>query len=457
MLHTCLAFQAARDMAPHIVIVGAGGAKRTHARTPSRALARTAPLPAPGSRSFPRGLMPCASTGVGCWVYACIADAVRRDPALARVTIVARGAAYERLHDHGLKFLVRSAAPPVEGASTPAGDGDPARTVVLGPDAVRVVPTCATLQEQGVVADYVILCVKTWQVADAARQAACLLRPGTGCLVTTQNGVAAPIEATEATGSESAVMVGIAKVIAFREDDQARCIPDSGALRCVRLGAPSPRTIMLGEYGAVRQSQSEQESQLPQKRTLGSDASEAGACVSCESERVSRLRNILRTSGIEVPEPEGGNIKRELWRKATMMCCMGPMSAVTRADIHTMLKTPATRDMLRAAMEEVCALSARLPGCYVGDGWADQTMTYLEPIKAGSTPSTVRDVVCGRPSEVREMSGAMHRLGLEYGVPMPVHSFIAAVMEPQEALARGEREYFLQGVPGGRPNCKSGK
>ena len=51
----------------------------------------------------------------------------------------------------------------------------------------------------------------------------------------------------------------------------------------------------------------------------------------------------------------------------------------------------------------------------------------------------------------------MHRLGLEYGVPMPVHSFIAAVMEPQEALARGEREYFLQGVPGGRPNCKSGK
>lgn len=220
----------------------------------------------------------------------------------------------------------------------------------------------------------------------------------------------------------------------------------------------------------------------------------------CESDRVLRLRNILQTSGVEVPVPEEGNIKRELWRKATMMCCMGPMSAVTRADIHTMLNTPASRAMLLAAMEEVCALSACFEGCYVGDGWALQTMTYLEKIKPGSTPSTVRDVVCGRPSEVREMSGAMHRLGLQqvrhchassrhpftppcFFLPLPhlplpapalprpedaviiptyvhllqkvatpVHTFISAALEPQEARARGEATYTLDGVPGGKPS-----
>ena len=49
------------------------------------------------------------------------------------------------------------------------------------------------------------------------------------------------------------------------------------------------------------------------------------------------------------------------------------------------------------------------------------------------------------------MSGAIHDLGNLKGVATPVHSFIAATLEPQEARARGERVYVLDGVPGGRP------
>jgi len=37
--------------------------------------------------------------------------------------------------------------------------------------------------------------------------------------------------------------------------------------------------------------------------------------------------------------------------QAVMMCSMGPMSAITRADIHTMLSTPSTRAMLLSAMQ----------------------------------------------------------------------------------------------------------
>jgi hypothetical protein len=49
--------------------------------------------------------------------------------------------------------------------------------------------------------------------------------------------------------------------------------------------------------------------------------------------------------------------------------------------------------MLLASMEEVCALSACFPDCYVGDGWAQKTMSYIDTVRPGSTPSTVRDVV----------------------------------------------------------------
>jgi hypothetical protein len=55
-------------------------------------------------------------------------------------------------------------------------------------------------------------------------------------------------------------------------------------------------------------------------------------------------------------------------------------------------------------------------------------------------------------AQVREMSGAIMRLARQQGVEAPVHSMLAALLEPQEARARGEIVYFLQGVPGGTPS-----
>jgi 2-dehydropantoate 2-reductase len=213
--------------------------------------------------------------GVGCWVYASIADAVRRDAALARVTLVARGGALCRAREHGLEYSVRSAAGDDEQGSV--------QHVVVGPGEICTAATCAALKDAGDAADFVILCVKTWQVPEAAKDAALVLK-ASGCIVTTQNGVNAPAEAAaEAAAAAAAVLVGIAKVIAFREDAQE----NAGPLGCVRLGAPSPKTIMLGEFGGQ----------------------------SCESTRVSQLRDILGKASIDVPIPEDGNIKRELWRK----------------------------------------------------------------------------------------------------------------------------------------------
>jgi len=40
----------------------------------------------------------------------------------------------------------------------------------------------------------------------------------------------------------------------------------------------------------------------------------------------------------------------------------------------------------------------------------------------------------------------------QQGVPTPVHAFIAAALEPQEARARGEHVYTLDGVPSGKPS-----
>mmetsp|Transcript_49359 Transcript_49359/g.77129 ORF Transcript_49359/g.77129 Transcript_49359/m.77129 type:complete len:148 (+) Transcript_49359:91-534(+) len=141
----------------------------------------------------------------------------------------------------------------------------------------------------------------------------------------------------------------------------------------------------------------------------------------------------------------------EIWRKACMMCCMGPICALCRVDIYTLLHQPGPRSLMEKASKEVAELSRKIPGAYVGDECVAETLTYLERIKVGPTPSTLRDIACGRPSEIRELTGALCKLGKEFGVEMPTHEFIASALEAQEALARGEIAYHLEGVPGGKP------
>jgi ketopantoate reductase len=113
-----------RGSAPHVVLVGAGG--------------------------------------VGCWLYASLREAARRNPALARVSLVARGAALDRVRGHGIQYEVRGEA----------GEGVPP-SIVVDNASVRAEPTCAALREQGDLADYVILCVKTWQVPSCVHAPTC--------------------------------------------------------------------------------------------------------------------------------------------------------------------------------------------------------------------------------------------------------------------------------------------
>jgi 2-dehydropantoate 2-reductase len=52
-------------------------------------------------------------------------------------------------------------------------------------------------------------------------------------------------------------------------------------------------------------------------------------------------------------------------------------------------------------------------------------------------PSMQRDIMEGRPSELEAQNGAIVNMGLVYGVPTPVHTYIYHSLLPQENLARG--------------------
>jgi 2-dehydropantoate 2-reductase len=95
--------------------------------------------------------------------------------------------------------------------------------------------------------------------------------------------------------------------------------------------------------------------------------------------------------------------------------------------------------MLEAAIAEVVAV-ARARKINLREDIAERTLAVIDGLAPGVTPSMQRDILEGRPSELGAQTGAVVRLGLEAGVPTPVHAFIYASLLPQELQARGRHQ-----------------
>ncbi|HET8625671.1 MAG TPA: 2-dehydropantoate 2-reductase [Gemmatimonadales bacterium] len=283
------------------------------------------------------------------------------------VTFIARGTQLQALRTQGLRI------------ESPRGNA------TLGPQRATEDP-----REVGPV-DAVLLCVKTWQLTDAAAASAPLLGRET-CVVPFQNGVEAADQLTEVLGPGS-VLGAVAKIVAF--------IDGPGRIRDV--GGPTAAAF----------------AELDNR----------------PSARVDRLRNAFRGAGLEVEEPP--DIHAAIWIKFLFVATAGGIGAVARQPIGVLRRVPDARRLLQAGMGEIAALAAAR-GVRLPDDIVARTMAFVDTLPPAGTASLQRDIVEGRRSELDAWSGAVVRLGLAAGVPTPVHSFIYGSLLPSELHARGQ-------------------
>ena len=175
--------------------------------------------------------------------------------------------------------------------------------------------------------------------------------------------------------------------------------------------------------------------------TIGEPFSKPG---SPPSARVSALCELF--SQAQVAAEPSDDILKALWTKLVSMGSFGPVGAVSRAPIDVMIETPTTLAIVQAAMKEIVDV-----GCAKGvsidrDFPAQYLASTAASSPAGTTVSTIRDVLNGSPSEVMELSGAVVRHGRAVGVPTPTHDFLVGALSPQERSHRGERTFTMAGV-----------
>jgi 2-dehydropantoate 2-reductase len=286
------------------------------------------------------------------------------------VVFIARGAHLDAIRSEGLRI------------ETPKGE-------------IAIHPAQATDDPaQAGPADAVFVCVKTWQVPEAARAILPLIGPDT-VVVPLQNGVEAPAQLAAALGAER-VLGGLCGTFS-------------------QVAGPG-RIRSIGEMHFVK----------------------FGELDSRPSERAERLRQAFDRAGVTVEVP--ADIHQALWGKFVLVVSFGGVGAVSRAPLGVVRSMPETRALLERCLDEVVAVGrARSVG--LPDATVANTLAFLDSMPAAATTSLQRDIADGRPSELEAWTGAAVRLGREAGVPTPTHDFIYSCLLPSERRARREIQF----------------
>ena len=239
--------------------------------------------------------------------------------------------------------------------------------------------------------DLVLVTVKSWQVEGLAPSLVPLLGPST-VVAPMQNGVEAVDHLRESLGS-GPVVGGVCHVISVLE----------GPARVSYRGLPPQ--VTLGELG--------------------------GAI----SPRLQKIVAALENAGIVARLSE--NIRRDLWEKLLFVEPLGSIGAVTRVSADVFRSLPESRELLTSAMREVENVAGSV-GVPLRSDAVERAMKRIDALPAGATASMHRDLIAGRPSELREQTGAVVRIGKRSAAKIPVHEFLWAALLPQERQARGE-------------------
>lgn len=276
------------------------------------------------------------------------------------VTLIDRGRHLEAILRHGLVLRPRGAAP--------------TNVRVRATDDPSDVGAC----------DLVLLCVKTYDLAEALEGMAPLVGRSTA-VVSVQNGIGAPDEIARAFGA-GRVIAGVSYVAAWVETPGV-----------VGYGGVADRLIVGKPYGGT------------------------GA-------RAPDVARALRSGGIRAEVST--EIRAAMWEKLVLVCSTGGVMAFLRLPWGPVLDSTAGAALARGVMTEAESV-ARASGVALAKGTAERVFEFAATrISRTTRSSMLLDLLAGRRLEVESLNGTIARLGREHGVPAPLNNTIYEALKP---------------------------
>ncbi len=117
------------------------------------------------------------------------------------------------------------------------------------------------------------------------------------------------------------------------------------------------------------------------------------------------------------------NIELAIWEKFITLVALSGSTALLRAPMGAILGNAETREFLRQLLEEAVNI-ARRAGQAVPANAAETAMAKIAAVPPSFRSSMAEDLERRKPLELQWLSGRIHGLGLQYGVPTPAHSAV---------------------------------
>jgi 2-dehydropantoate 2-reductase len=230
--------------------------------------------------------------------------------------------------------------------------------------------------------DYVLLCVKLWDVESAGEQ----IRPIVGretAVIPLQNGV----------------------------DAAERLVPILGAGAV--MGGTAFVTGSIVAPGVVRQTGTYQ------RMTFGELDGRA-------SPRGERLRDLCEAAGFEgILSPD---VRVPIWEKFLVLVPLANVNALTRVPLGTYRADPDLWGLVEASLEETAAVG-RAEGVGLAPDAEGRGLAMIRSMPDHHMTSMGNDLLRGNRLELPWFAGKVVELGRRHGIPTPVNSFVYAALK----------------------------
>jgi len=277
----------------------------------------------------------------------------------ADVTFIARGAHLAAMKSAGLRI------------ESPRGD-------------MHLVPTQATDDPKTIgKVDFVLFCVKLWDVESAGEHIKPLVGPDTA-VIPLQNGIDAADRLVPILGRE-AVMGGVAQISAS--------IIEPGVIRQVG-------TFMRMIFGEL-------------DGTI--------------SQRAKDFLAMCQKAGFDATLSD--QILTELWMKFALLATNASMTAVTRQPIGKLRDDPDVRAIFLAAIQEVVEVGRAKNIALPADALS-KVLDFIGHAPPAMKASMALDLERGNRLELPWLSGKVVELGRDLGISTPTHGMLYALLKP---------------------------
>ncbi|SFN64130.1 ketopantoate reductase family protein [Salegentibacter flavus] len=151
------------------------------------------------------------------------------------------------------------------------------------------------------------------------------------------------------------------------------------------------------------------------------------------SERIQQLKSVFDKAEIANFIPE--NIHLEIWKKFLFIATISGLGGLTRVSIDKIRESEYLYDLLQKTAQEI-KLVANAKGIPLAEEHLEKAFEIIKNQPSGTTASTQRDIMAGRPSELENFNGFIVKEAEKLNISTPVNKLIYECLLPMEREAR---------------------